>query len=154
MAPWMAIGAGALAASAADSWGTEIGTLAARPPRSIVTWQPVLTGTSGGVSVSGTLASLGGAAFLGVLSIAVGWPRSVAAAAVVGGVAGALADSVIGATIQGRRWCRACGTETEQTVHRCGTPTEHRRGMRWLDNDAVNLASTVVGAAVAFLWAR
>ena len=46
---WAVVAFGALAAAASDTWATEIGTLAARPPRSIVSLKVLPTGTSGGV---------------------------------------------------------------------------------------------------------
>lgn len=144
-----ALGVGALAAAAADSWATEIGTLSAAPPRSMLTLRPVPPGTSGGVSVPGTLALLAGAAFIGVAAVLLGFSGAVARAAAAGGVAGALVDSLLGATIQVRRWCPVCSRDTEQSVHRCGTATEVRGGVRWLDNDAVNLLCTVAGGLLA-----
>jgi uncharacterized membrane protein len=36
----------------------------------------------------------------------------------------------------------------------CHAPVHLARGWRWLDNDAVNLAATLCGAAVAGLGAR
>src|ERR1043166_4141362 len=48
---WTALGGGALAASAADTWSTEIGTLYGRAPRSILTARRVDPGMSGGVSM-------------------------------------------------------------------------------------------------------
>ncbi|MEX2178414.1 MAG: DUF92 domain-containing protein [Gemmatimonadaceae bacterium] len=147
------LGAGALAASAADTWATEIGTLSRAAPRLVLSWRTVPAGTSGGVSVLGLLAALAGAAFVALLALALAWPRSAAMAAVAGGVAGMLLDSLIGATLQARHWCATCATDTEQRVHRCGQPTAHAGGIRWLGNDAVNALSTVggalIGAAVA-----
>jgi uncharacterized protein (TIGR00297 family) len=55
---------GALAASAADTWATEIGSMASRPPRSILTGRPVAPGTSGGVNLLGMSAMVAGAAFV------------------------------------------------------------------------------------------
>src|SRR5450759_3403608 len=43
---WYAIGAGALAASAADTWATEVGTLAEGDPISIISGRRVAPGTS------------------------------------------------------------------------------------------------------------
>lgn len=147
--PWAALGLGALAASTADTWATEVGTLAAHAPRSILTWRPVPAGTSGGITVPGTAAALAGAAALALLAAALGWPARVATAAAIGGVAGALADSLLGATVQSHRRCPVCNAATERDVHPCGTRTVPAGGWPWLDNDAVNALCGVVGAAVA-----
>jgi len=146
---WTAVGAGALAAATADTWATEVGTLAGGVPRSITSMRPVPPGTSGGVTPAGTLASLAGAGFIAALAWAAGWPReAVVGGAAVGGFAGSLADSLLGATLQSRRWCDHCGAATERTVHSCGTTTRAAGGLSWLDNDRVNLAATLVGAGV------
>ena len=146
---WYALGAGALAAATADTWGTEVGTLAGRSPRSVLSWQPVPPGTSGGITVPGTLASLAGALFVAALAAAAGWPGSAAVAAVIGGFAGSMADSVLGATMQARRRCDRCESWTEQTMHECGSATRHAAGLAWLDNDAVNLLSGMIGGGIA-----
>jgi len=49
--------------------------------------------------------------------------------------------------------CDQCGKEVEK-AHHCGQPTVHIRGWKWLDNDAVNFISSLVGAAVAWLLWR
>ena len=141
---------GALAASAADTWATEIGSLATRPPRSILTWKPVAPGTSGGVNLLGMAAMVAGAVFVALggraLSIEVPIP-----AVVLGGFLGAIADSVVGATLQDRRWCDTCQKSTERLVHGCGTATRHAGGITLVDNDLVNLIATFAGAAIAAL---
>jgi uncharacterized protein (TIGR00297 family) len=152
-ARWLAFGAGSLAASAADSWATEVGTLYGGSPRSILTWRIVPAGTSGGVSTIGSLAAIGGALFVALVAALIGW-RSAATSALAGGVAGALIDSLLGATLQRRRWCPACQRETERTTHDCGTPTTPRGGLAWLDNDMVNLLSNAAGGLVALALAR
>ncbi len=162
---WFVAFAGAYAAATADTWGTEIGTLAAEPPRSIVTGKPLGTGISGGVSGPGTAAEIAGAVLIAVLTplallLALpGTPVGVHALArlifpvFAGGFGGALVDSLLGATVQARRWCPACERECEVDPHPCGTATVARRGLAWLDNDAVNLAATLAGAALAAgLW--
>ena len=146
---WTALGAGALAASAADTWATEIGTRFGGVPRSIRTGRPVPVGTSGGVTVIGTLGALAGALFVAAISVAIGWTRLTALAAVAGGVVGAFADSIIGATLQARRWCDACGVATERVKHDCGSSTRPNGGVSGLDNDTVNLFSGILGGAAA-----
>jgi uncharacterized protein (TIGR00297 family) len=153
-ARWAALGAGALAASAADTWATEIGTLYGGEPRALLGWRRVPRGTSGGVSWIGTVAAVAGAVFIAAAAIVLGWPRSSAAAIIAGGVAGAFVDSLLGATIQCRRWCDRCERETERDVHDCGVQTRPLRGVPWVNNDVVNLASGAAGALLAALLSR
>ena len=147
--PLAAAFAGAFAAAAADTWGTEIGTLSRAAPRSILSLRPMATGLSGGVTLAGSAATVGGAlcvAFVAACaSLAPFW------AVAAGGVAGALTDSLLGAGVQALRWCPACSRECETDPHSCGTPTVLRRGYGWLENDAVNFAATCCGAIVAAL---
>jgi uncharacterized protein (TIGR00297 family) len=145
---WAGVGISALAASSADTWGTEVGTLAGGTPRMLVGWRPVPPGTSGGVTVAGSVATVGGALFVAALARALGWPAAVTIAALVAGVTGALVDSLLGATLQQRRWCERCNVATERAEHGCGAATVYRGGLRWLDNDRVNLLASFAGAAV------
>ncbi len=145
--------ASALAAAGADTLATEIGTWLGGTPRSLRTGQAVPPGTSGAVSLAGSLALLAGA--LGYAGMAAGldlidsdaWPVVAVAAAV-----GALADSLLGAWLQTERWCASCREPTEQNPHVCGSLTTRRRGWTALDNDGVNLLCTVTGATVAGIW--
>jgi len=144
--------AGAFAAAAADTWATEIGTLAPAQPRSILTLRRMPAGLSGGVTLMGTAASICGALFVALVAgLAHVAPLLPVAAA---GVAGSLLDSALGASVQALRWCPACERACETDPHHCGTPTTLRRGLGWLENDAVNLAATLGGAALAALLAR
>jgi uncharacterized protein (TIGR00297 family) len=147
--PWFAVGAGALAASAADTWATEIGTLARGSPRSVRTLLLVPPGTSGGVSVTGTIAMVAGAGFIAALASAFRWPHTVVLGALLGGVAGAVADTALGATLQERRRCLGCGEHTERIIHVCGSRTRRAGGVGGLNNDVVNFLATVVGGGIA-----
>jgi uncharacterized membrane protein len=70
------------------------------------------------------------------------------------GIAGMLADSLLGATAQGVYECGACAARSERADTICHEPVQLIRGWRWLDNDAVNLAATLVGAGLGLLGAR
>ena len=72
-----------------------------------------------------------------------------AIAAVIGGIVGSVGDSLIGATLQSKRFCDRCRRWTERRVHACGFRTRHARGFYWLSNDLVNVACTFLGAAAA-----
>jgi len=147
---WQAVATGALAALAADTWATEVGILVGGEPVSIISARRVPPGTSGGVTLLGTMAGAGGALFVAAMATLANWPVPFAAAA-LGGMSGALADSVLGATLQTRRWCDVCAKPTERLVHDCGTPTRHAGGIAGFDNDAVNAACSGVGALVTLL---
>ena len=145
--------AGALAAAGADTWATEVGTWIGGAPWSLRTFRRVAPGTSGAVTLSGTLASAVGALALAMLAA---WSSMIPAAAIaavaLGGLGGAIADTVIGAWMQERRWCARCQIDTEQTRHICGTSTAHRSGIRHLGNDTVNALCSIVGGTVALGW--
>ncbi len=151
---WLALGIGSLAASAADTWATEVGTLRGGVPVSILTGRPVPPGTSGGVSVAGTSAAFAGAAFMALAAVLAGYSTALAATVLAGGFAGAVIDSLIGATVQLRRWCDACERETERARHDCGATTRPIRGFAWMDNDVVNFVSSACGGLLAALLTR
>jgi uncharacterized protein (TIGR00297 family) len=157
---WIALGAGSLAASAADTWATEIGTLSRHDPRSILSGRRVPPGTSGGVSLIGTLATIAGATFIAALVHALGWTPAIAVGVGVGGLVGAVIDSLLGATLQARRWCDVCAGETERATHDCMPapappfPTRHLRGLAWMDNDVVNFLSSAAGGLLAAVLSR
>jgi len=150
---WAAAALGALAAATADTWATEVGTVSGGLPRSIISFKPLPAGTSGGVTVTGTLASILGAAFIASVSSFMGLGRA-SAAVFVGGVLGSLADSLIGGTIQERRWCDGCSEATERRTHYCGRATRVVGGVPGARNDFVNVVCTLVGAGVAAALAR
>ena len=145
---WATAALGALAAATADTWATEVGTVIGGVPRSIVSLEPLPAGTSGGVTVAGTLASIAGAAFIAGVSYFTGVGRA-SAAVFIGGVLGALADSLIGGTVQERRWCDGCSEATERRTHYCGSATRVVGGVPGARNDFVNMVCTLVGAGVA-----
>lgn len=146
---WALAGVGALAGAMADTWATEIGIAMGGVPRSLFGWRRVTPGTSGAVTIAGTLAMILGAVVLGTVASLSGFAKEMLVPVALGGVAGAVADTLLGATVQEQRWCPRCESATERLVHDCGAETTRRRGWARLDNDAVNLTSCVVGAAVA-----
>jgi uncharacterized protein (TIGR00297 family) len=137
---------GSLAAAAADTWATSVGGFSRPAPRHVLTWQPVEPGTNGGVTLLGTTGGLVGALIVAAAaSLASGLPLLLPAAALVGFV-GMVADSLLGAGVQGRFRCPRCDARSEWRVHRCGSLTVPQGGWAWLDNDGVNAAATALGA--------
>lgn len=157
--------AGLLATVTADTWATELGVLSPSAPRLITSGRPVEPGTSGGISLAGTAAAAAGALLIGLIltllllaegQIFGGAPTAqwwIVPTALIGGIGGALIDSLLGATIQAI-YRYPDGRETERRFGRDGQPNTFVRGLPWLGNDLVNLISSVAGAAIAVLaWA-
>ena len=125
--------------------------------------QTVAVGSSGGITMLGTLVALGGALLIGGLAFAATeaaaffptWFNSVSGAAFLvpiaglSGLLGSLFDSFLGATVQAIYYCDFDQKETESARHRCGRETRLVRGWRWLSNDWVNLFASVMGSAIA-----
>lgn len=159
---WFYLFIGVMATVTADTWATELGTLSKAAPRLITSGRVVEVGTSGGVSLLGTGVSFVGglligltAGFLGAAAGLIAWQAMPATALVgaLGGAAGSLLDSLLGATVQQIYYCDTCGKETERQRHRCGTTTRSLRGWSWMNNDLVNLLSSLGGGLVAVLLA-
>lgn len=154
--PWLAF-AGAMATVNGDTWATELGVLSPKPPRLITNGRVVEPGTSGAVSLWGTVATLGGAALIALLAGLFPSPLNLSRMLVVvtsGGLLGSLFDSLLGATVQAIYHCPSCEVETERHPrHTCGHVTSLARGWPWLNNDLVNFFASTLGAAVAVaLW--
>jgi uncharacterized protein (TIGR00297 family) len=153
---WFPLFTGIMATVTADTWATELGTLASQPPRLITNGRQVEVGTSGGVSVLGTSVSLVGGFLIGLtaglLDPEISLPAA-AAIARIAGLIGSLFDSLLGATVQQIYYCEVCQKDTERRVHKCGHKTRPLRGWSWLNNDLVNMLSSAVGGLVALgLW--
>jgi len=157
---WWVAFAAALATANADTWATELGVLNRTPPRLITSGRVVEVGTSGGISLGGTLAALGGSALIAIIAL-IGLlldpylktylPLSpfIPVFITLAGLLASLFDSLLGATVQAIHYCDHCQKETERSpIHRCGAPTRLVRGWKWLDNDWVNFWATAVGALI------
>lgn len=152
---WYAAYAGVCAAAAADTWGTEIGVLSKYDPVSLPLVRRVPPGTSGAVSAVGSVGAALGAVLIAVTA-ALSVPSAGAAvfmSALLGGLAGAAVDSLMGGVLQARYRCRACGSAVERADH-CGSPSVLQGGYRWITNDIVNLACTSTGAVTAGVVVR
>jgi uncharacterized protein (TIGR00297 family) len=151
---WGALFSAAVATAAADTWATEIGRRSGATPRDLLTGRQVLLGATGGVTVPGITASLAGSGLVALASFlagVIGFHDSIAVA--MAGFGGALVDSLLGASLQERRWCPLCSMETENDIHfPCRTYTVHRSGVSGFDNDWVNLSAGLAGSGLGLLF--
>jgi len=114
----------ALSEAAADTVSSELGQARSAKPRLITTWAEVAAGTDGGVSWTGTLAGIAAAFVVSLVSVSTGLlPLKWLGISITAAVAGMIADSLLGASLERRKL---------------------------LNNDAVNFLGTLVAAGTAF----
>ena len=143
-----------LAAATADTWATAVGASSPNDPRDLLSRRPVPRGTSGGVSTRGSLGGVAGALLVASVGAALTGSPALLIAATLIGVGGMFLDSLLGASVQARFRCMACGTASERRRHGCGATTTLIGGWRWLDNDGVNAVTTLAAALAGGLaWA-
>ncbi|MBI3840811.1 MAG: DUF92 domain-containing protein [Thaumarchaeota archaeon] len=143
---------GAVSASAADTAATEIGLLSRSRPRLITNLTKVVApGTSGGVSYLGFVGAGFSSVAIGAIALLLGVPPGgllVVPLCLFAGLAGAVFDSLLGATVQRAGFCKICLKPTEALRH-CGEPTKVTTGAGFIENNLVNLLATGAGAAAS-----
>lgn len=103
-------------------------------------------GTSGAISALGTLAGIAGSALIAIASLFLfAFSIEIAFLVFLFGFFGNLLDTGLGALFQATYRCNHCSLETEKTYH-CGQRTEKIRGFSLLNNDVVNLLSSLLAA--------
>jgi len=133
----------AMAIATADTWSSEIGQYFKAPTYDLVKWRRVPPGLSGGVSLPGTLAGLGGSAFIVTTCFwMMPYPNASSVLVIIfGGFLGMLLDSVLGSLLQAKYQDEVTGTLSD-------TPGEGKTlayGFSWITNDLVNLLAIWVG---------
>lgn len=133
-----------------DSLSSDLGVLSRKPPYDPLRRCTVEPGLSGGMSGLGTAAALIGAAVIALalmLHLELTPARTVLAAAVI--FSQTLLDTLLGSWLQVKYRCQICGALTEQKQH-CGQAAPQAAGISWVDNNMVNLLSSVIVTALAF----
>jgi uncharacterized protein (TIGR00297 family) len=122
---WVFAGmAAALAEAAADTVSSEVGQAMGGVPRLITTWREVERGTNGAITGIGTAAGSLAAIIVAFVFFAFGEVgRFLFVVIAFSAIAGMLADSLLGATLEGRKG---------------------------IENNIVNFVSTLVAAVLAF----
>lgn len=140
-----------LATTAADTWATEIGTRYGKRVFNIFSFREMQKGLSGGVSLVGLFASVLGAMFIALLPLLPFWQGekmcglvlvNIFPVVVIAGVIGALIDSILGATLQAKY--EKDGIYIEENL----PGSTKVSGFSFIDNNAVNLISTLWGGLV------
>ncbi len=137
----------AMATATADTWSSEIGQYFKRPTYDLVKWRKVPAGLSGGVSWVGTLAGLGGSAFIVATCF---WlvpymDCNLALAIALTGFLGMLLDSALGSLFQAKYQDVATGALSDAP----GAGKKLVGGYSWMTNDVVNFLAILIGVGVS-----
>jgi len=116
-----------LATKLADTFASEIGQAYGQTTFLITTFERVKPGTEGAISLEGTLAALFGGSLLPLYALCIGLLPNFSSVgiATVAAFLATNAESLIGATLQGKK------------------------GFNWMTNEVVNFFNTVIGAGIA-----
>ncbi|RAL50908.1 hypothetical protein DM860_005264 [Cuscuta australis] len=140
-----------------DTWSSELGILSDDQPRLITTFRPVKRGTNGGVTRAGLLAAAAAGSVIGLAFVLIGFLTAkctytvalkqllVVPLSAVAGLCGSLIDSLLGATLQFSGFC----TVRNKVVGKPGPTVKKISGLSVLDNNAVNLVSILLTAALS-----
>jgi len=148
-----------------DTWATEIGVFSKEDPRWILNLKKkVPKGTSGGISLLGTMAAFTASFFIFSTYFLIDFFgqsfSSISSLeneifpifiAVIIGFFSMMIDSFLGATVQGYYECKECKVKTEKHVH-CGEKTVLIRGKKRFNNDMVNLSSSMIAVVLALIF--
>ena len=140
-----------MAESLSDSLASKLGPLTRGKTVDICTFRETSVGLSGGVSGAGSVAAIFGAVLIGAICMLF-HDVDVTEASLVAviGYSGCLFDSVMGSVAQAKYRCPVCGMVTERDRH-CGVSTVLYKGLRPINNDAVNLLSNLFSAILAII---
>ncbi len=147
-------------AMAGDTLSSEIGVLSKKEPVNIKTFKKIEKGMSGGITLLGLEAGFLGGLVMGVFAFlflsasgvqAPGGALVFLVFAFLAGFFGSLVDSLLGSFFQVLYYCPKCSVFTERKVHKCGTETKLIKGLKWMDNDVVNMLSGLIVGAAGFL---
>lgn len=133
-----------------DSVSSDVGQLSSSQPYDLLRRCRVPTGISGGVTVLGTSAALIGSLLIAAFAFAAAHcslPASVLIGLFV--FLQTVLDTLMGGIFQVKYRCKVCGELTEKYTH-CQADVEYASGIRWIDNNMVNMLSSILTTALAY----
>jgi len=146
-----------ISAATADTWATEIGIFSQSNPRLITTLKKVSAGTSGAISLMGSIAAIAGSVVITIIgyysAILMELPYQISTYLIFiipAGFLGSMTDSFIGATLQSQYQCEKCLKITEKEIH-CNKNSRLIKGFKFIDNDVVNFIATFFAGIFIYL---
>ena len=112
-------------------------------------WKKCENGISGGVSIIGTVSALVASFILPLVALAFGaFDPLLVCITAASAFLGTIVDTALGSLLQVKYTCAVCGKLTEKHIH-CDKPTKHHSGLKYIDNDVVNLLSGIASALIS-----
>lgn len=137
-----------------DTWSTEIGTDANWNTYNILNFRRVEKGFSGGISLPGSLAGLLGSVIISISGfLLIEFNLKFFVIIIMSGILGNVLDSILGAAVQVKYNCPVCRKSVEIKNH-CATQTHYFGGIRFIDNNAVNLIASISGILFFILFQK
>ena len=141
----------AIAAATADTWGTEVGFHSKSKPKLIFSKQLVPKGTSGSITLLGTIGSIIGAILIAVLGQIIFSHKNIFLPIAIAGISGSVFDSFLGRFFQAKYLCKECGEHSEDNNH-CDLPALRISGLKIIDNNMVNFLNTLCGGIMGYFF--
>lgn len=127
-----------------DSISSDIGRLSKYDPFDFIKGKRVKKGLSGGVSVLGLISSLIGAIFLSGLIVILSKQKLIYFIIYIPLLLiGTLVDTILGSIVQVKYQCVVCQEITEKREH-CNSETKYYSGIKFIDNNMVNLLASLI----------
>ena len=134
----------------ADTVASGIGVLSGRA-FDVFRMKKCPAGISGGMSLLGTFSSILASLLISLIALAFGKINHLELLIVAtSAFLGAVFDSFLGSLVQVKYRCKKCGLILEKEEH-CSEKTEKYSGIKFVNNDTVNLLGTLFAAIVAIL---
>lgn len=127
-----------------DSISSDIGRLSKKDPYDFIKMKIVKKGLSGGVSVLGLISSLVASIILSsIMTLFLKQTFMHFLVYVPLLLIGTLIDTILGSLIQVKYKCEICNEITENKIH-CDNDTVYYSGLKFIDNNVVNLLSSII----------
>jgi uncharacterized protein (TIGR00297 family) len=141
-----------IATVCSDTWSTELGTLFNSVTYSIIGFKETQQGTSGGVSVIGTIGGVFGSVIIAIVSFSFTTYNIFYFFLIIliSSFLGNISDSILGATVQQSFKCTVCEKNTERAEH-CGRPAILTKGFSFINNDIVNVVAGTFSIAICII---
>ena len=128
-------------AAFSDSIASDIGTLSKGKVYDVFKGKETVNGLSGGVTILGTVSMAIFSFAFSYLATFILWGICILSVSF---------DTFLGSVAQAKFKCDKCGLILEKEVH-CDTPTTLVSGFKWLNNDLVNLFSSLLTFGLSFI---